>query len=233
MERPAGTGATRGPRGRRPRVLVADADYLVADALAAALAALGDVEVADARPGHGRAVLQAAAAGKRVDVVLVDYWLPDMAGAAVVRQLRARAAQAKVVVLSSGHTPSHVRDALMAGAAGFVPKSVSVARVAEAIARVTAGEHPVFEAELAEMVDDLEAREEATEDVDARFAALTPRELEVLQALAAGRASTAVAEDLSVSYATVRTHVNRILAKTATSSQLEVVALARERGIVR
>lgn len=232
MERPAGTGATRGPRGRRPRVLVADADYLVADALAAALAALGDVEVADARPGHGRAVLQAAA-GKRVDVVLVDYWLPDMAGAAVVRQLRARAAQAKVVVLSSGHAPSHVRDALMAGAAGFVPKSVSVARVAEAIARVTAGEYPVFEAELAEMVDDLEAREEATEDVDARFAALTPRELEVLQALAAGRASTAVAEDLSVSYATVRTHVNRILAKTATSSQLEVVALARERGIVR
>lgn len=213
-------------------VLLADAQFLFAQALGKVLAAEHGLKVLSDHPNRGGETVRLAER-HRPDVILVDYWLPDMDGLTVIQQLRARVPRSKVFVLSWYHGPPDVKGSLDAGAVGFLPKGVSTDRVAEGIARARNGENPVFLQELIGMVDNIVARNQVVEDLEERFATLTTRELEVLQALSQGHTAHDVAKLLFVSYATVRTHINRILTKTNTASQLEVVVLARERGIVR
>lgn len=213
------------------RVLIADAQFLVADSLGTALEARAGLTVLDDRPREGIETLRAVTT-YWPEFVLLDYWLPDMEGSAVIRELVARAPETKVLTLSWFHGPKQVQDALQAGAVGFLPKSLSVDRVAEAIARAQQGENPVFAEELAELVGTIANRAAYLQTASTRFANLTVRELEILRLLGAGLSSTAIARRLYISHATVRTHVTRILSKIDANSQLEAVAMAREEGLV-
>lgn len=212
-------------------VLIADAQFLVADALGTALEARAGLTVLEDRPREGIETLRAVTT-HWPDIVLLDFWLPDMPGPAVIRELLARAPETKVLTLSWFHGPKQVQEALQAGAVGFLPKSLSVDRVAEGIARALQGEDPVFAEKLAEMVDTIAARAAYLQSASSRFASLTVRELEILRLLGAGLSSTAIARRLYISHATVRTHVTRILSKVDAGSQLEAVAMAREEGLV-
>lgn len=213
------------------RVLIADAQFLVADALGTALEARAGLTVLEDRPREGIETLRAVTT-HWPEIVLLDFWLPDMPGPAVIRELLARAPETKVLTLSWFHGPKQVQEALQAGAVGFLPKSLSVDRVAEGIARALQGDDPVFAEKLAEMVDTITARAAYLQNASSRFASLTVRELEILRLLGAGLSSTAIARRLYISHATVRTHVTRILSKVDASSQLEAVAMAREEGLV-
>jgi DNA-binding NarL/FixJ family response regulator len=213
------------------RVLIGDAQHLFADALAEALACRSDLSVLDTRPCQGVEALRVAT-NSTADVALLDYWLPDMEGPVAIRELLRRAPEVKVLTLSWFHGADQVQLALRAGAVGFLPKSLSVQRVAEAVRRAHEGENPVFGEELARLVDQLAMRAAAVQEVTGRFAELTVREIEVLQLLALGRSRTAIARCLEISEATVRTHITRLLGKSGATSQLEVVTMARDAGIV-
>lgn len=213
------------------RVLIADTQTLFSDALARSLAAWEDLAVLGELPCTGVAAIQAAASHKP-DVVLLDYWLAEMDGPVTARQLLARLPATKVLHLSWFHGRDQVEASLASGAVGFLPKGVRVPQVVEAIRRAVAGECPVFEERLGRMVGAIEQRADEVDGDAERFATLTPRELEVVRELARGAPVAEVARRLGITYGTARTHHRRVLAKTESSSNLEVIAKAKNQGLV-
>lgn len=212
-------------------VLIADAQSLFADALARALGAWEDLAVLDERPVTGLQAVKAAASLKP-DVALVDYWLAEMDGPATAREILGLLPHTKVIHLSWFHGPDHVKASLSSGAVGFLPKSLLVPRVVEGIHRAVAGERPVFGDRLGRMVEAIESRAEEIDRDAQRFATLTPRELEVLRELAFGRTLQQIARKMGITHGTARTHQRRLLSKTQAASTLEVVARAKNQGLV-
>jgi DNA-binding NarL/FixJ family response regulator len=212
------------------RVLIADAQCLFADALNCALAGYEDLAVLSDHPHHGVETLKVAQR-RYPDIVLLDYWLPDMHAPAVIRQLADGGP--KVIVLSWFHGPEEVQASLEAGAVGFLPRTVKVHKVADAVRRAHRGEDPVFGERLADFVATLRARASAVDSSIERFRNLTAREMEALQLLAKGATIPQIAHYLGVRHATARTHVGRVVSKAEAGSQLEAVVLARVAGLVR
>lgn len=211
-------------------VLVADAQALFADVVALALADKPSIAVCEERPSAASAAVQLAAT-TRPDVALVDYWLDARPAPAVAQAILEVSPETKLVHLSSVHGPEQVQASLGAGAVGFLPKSVRVNQVAEAVYRAYAGERPVFEEQLAALVRTIEERDRQAADKMERFASLTAKELEVVEQLARGRAPDEAADRLGISLWTVRTHVRNVLRKTGARTQVEMVAMAHGAGL--
>jgi two-component system, NarL family, response regulator DesR len=215
----------------RIRVLVANSQRLFAETLAVSLAGRPELSVIKRFPTTGVEAI-AAARDAAPDVALLDYWLEGIEAPNVIRSILAKAPEVKIINLSWLSGPDHINAALAAGAVGFLPTGVTVARVVEAVRRAHAGEHPVFEEELDDLVMRIENRRRFVELVDHRLETLTPRELEVLTHMGGGLARDEIADRLGISLATVRTHIHRILEKTKARSQMEAVAMARDHGFI-
>lgn len=219
------------PGGERLRILVGDPQPLFARALAGALGRRADVEVVEAFPQSGTEAVQAALT-HRPDIALLDWWLEGVTAAGAAHSLVAAAPDVRVVVLGWAHDRDHVRQALAAGAAGFVSKELPLAELVAVLHRVAAGERVVADPDHdADDADGADAEVAAlTAEPHDPGEALTVRELEVLRLLGEGLPPEDMAARLGIARETVRTHVTRILAKTGTSSQLQAVLWARERG---
>jgi two-component system response regulator DesR len=214
------------------RVLLVDAQALMAGALASALTRYPDLTITRVRPGTGVDTLEAASA-QCPDVIVLDCWLPDMQGPALVRLLSHRAPGCRTLVLSGFYDPRQIEEALEAGAVGFLPKTVEVDDLAEAIRQAHAGTYPVDAQRLAQLRRHLRGRVDAAATYADRFASLTRRELEVLLRLNASGSAEDVAAEFVVSPKTVANHIQNILGKTGTNSRAEVLALAREIGFLQ
>jgi len=154
-------------------------------------------------------------------------------GPAITALSMVRNSSVKIILLSWFHGDREIERALSCGAVGFLPKSLPIADVVEAVKWAYAGQSPVFPDELGELVEKLKGRAEGTRDAWRRLGTLTPRELEILQLLALGRPVGEVADQLSISTRTLRTHINNILVKTETHSQMEALSLARTHGLIQ
>lgn len=216
----------------RPRVLVADAQLLFADALSLALGRGRNLQVVKALPTSGKEAVAAIAADSP-DVALLDYRLTGMEGPAVVRAVHAQAPATKVVHLSWFYGPDDVERSLAAGAAGFLPKNVRVSVIADAVRRVHHGERAVLAGRTAGLTPlPGPAAPDDPPTPAALLATLTPRQMEILRLAADGLAVRDIARRLDISEGTVRTHIHNILSRTGTRSQLEAVALARDAGVL-
>lgn len=215
----------------RHRVLVADAQLLFAETLARALREEHGVDVVPEHPVRGQAALEAVRR-HRPDVVIYDNWMLELDGPSAVSAIGTDVPGAKVLVTSGYHGPHHIQAALAAGAAGFLPKSLRVGQLADAVRRAAAGEALVFAEQLADLMDDLNERLEVSRIRTVGLSSLTARELEVLEALAPGSAVSVVAEQLSISVGTLRNHLHNILSKTGARNRVELVAMARREGFV-
>jgi len=213
------------------RVLVADSQLLFAQSLGEALSRRG-FSVPDEHPVTGPRALEAIATHSP-DIVLLDYWMAEIEGPAVTALSVERNSGVKIILLSWFHGDREIERALSCGAVGFLPKSVPIDDVVEAVRWAYAGQSPVFPDELHELVDKLKARGDGTRDAWRRLGTLTPRELEILQLLALGRPIAEAADGLSISARTLRTHINNILVKTETHSQMEALSLARTHGLIQ
>lgn len=216
------------PAGPPTVVMVADAQPLFAETLADALGRRPGLEVLGVRPGTGLSVVQEAV-NYRPDVLVVDCWMPELSGPDITRLVHRWAPTTKLLLTSGIHGPDQVREALRAGATGYLPKGLTVDDVVEAIRRAHAGEPLVFANELARLLDDVSAKAVASEEASRRVKTLTPRETEVLRLLASGSSTKQVALDLGLSATTVKSHVRSILSKTGTESQLQAVNMAWRR----
>lgn len=168
-----------------------------------------------------------------VDVAVVDIDLPDGNGIQIINALRARQPHAKVLVLTGSANRRDMAQAVEAGAAGMMHKSASIAEIVDAVRRLHLGEFLIDPRDLVDLLR--MARQEREQDRDAQeaLARLTPREREVLQALADGLTDKQIAQRLLISVETARTHIVNILAKLKVDSRLKALVFAARYGAVK
>jgi len=211
------------------RVLVVDDQKVVREGLSTLLGLIGGVDVVGTAAGGAEALELVAALDP--DVVLLDLHMPGLTGVEVAAELARRGSRAGVVVLTTYSDDVWVFAALRAGARGFLTKDASADEIVAALRTVVEGEaqlDPSVQRRLLEALDRTPAATEPPPDD-----ALTPRELDVLRLVAAGRSNDEVARELYVSSATVKTHINHLLAKTASRDRAQLVRYAYRTGLAR
>lgn len=215
------------------RVLIADPQRMVAEALAIALRHQADpgFDVIDEHPASGGDLIRAVTAHEP-DVVITEYWLVDMAAPAAIQSVHARRPDLPVLVLAWLPGVQQIKISLEAGACGFLPKSAPLARLVEALGLAQQGVRPIFAEELEHFVSMVADRTRISEQAAKALCRLAPRELEVLRLLGSGLHVADVADRLELAETTVRGYVSNILQKTGTQSQVEIIALARDQGFL-
>ena len=219
-----------------PRVLVADDQTLVRSGFRLILNAAGIPVVAEAADGK-QAV--AAALEHRPDVVLMDIRMPEMDGLEATGRILASLEDVRIIILTTFDLDKYVYAALSAGASGFLLKDVSPEHLIAAVRLVRCGDALLAPSITRRLVERFAPREvsgvsgfsgSAPGRANADLSALTPRELEVLGLVARGLSNAELAAGLTLSEATVKTHVARILAKLQLRDRVQAVVLAYETG---
>ena len=211
-------------RSSRPiRVMLVDDHTMVRRGLAAFLKVFDDLQLAGEAEG-GAAAIQLC--GEILpDVVLMDMVMPDMDGATATRALRQKFPQVQVLALTSFKEGDLVKNALEAGAIGYLLKDVSADDLVQAIRAAHAG-RTTLSPEAAQ------ALVETANRLPAPGLDLTDREREVLALMVEGLNNTQIAGRLSVSSSTIKSHVSNILSKLGVASRTEAVTLALRKHIV-
>ncbi|RVU15884.1 response regulator transcription factor [Streptomyces antnestii] len=163
-------------------------------------------------------------------LALIDYRLPDGTGADAAARIRAHDPAIAVVILSADTSDSALLAAVEAGASGYLLKSAGGDEIAAAIRAAAAGETLIPARTLMEVLARHRESARLTDQQTERLESLTAREQEILALMTQGLDNRAIADRLTISYATVRTHVRGILEKLEARSQLEAVAKAADWG---
>ncbi|MEV0262714.1 response regulator transcription factor [Streptomyces sp. NPDC050617] len=203
------------PPTRRIRILLAEDQSMVREALAALLGLEGDIEVA-VQVARGDEVLDAARA-HRPDVALLDIEMPGLSGLDAAVLLRRELPAVKVVILTTFGRPGYLRRAMESGAEAFLVKDAPAAQLADALRRVLRGER---------VIDPTLAVAALTDGANP----LTDREQDVLRACADGSTNAELAAALSLSPGTVRNYLSTAIQKTTARNRAEAVRIARDKG---
>jgi len=194
-----------------------------------------DLEVAGEAGDGQQAVAMTRAL--RPDVVLMDVRMPVLDGIEATRQIVDAGCAARVLVLTTFNLDEYVYAALRAGASGFLLKDVPPADLVTGVRAVAAGDAVVAPAVTRRLLDafvpHLPDPATGRSPVDERLHRLTDREREVLGEVARGRSNLEIGQLLSVSEATVKTHVGRILMKLDLRDRVQIVVFAYEAGVIR
>jgi len=231
----SGTANASAGQAKTVRVLLVDDHHLVIEGLRAVLSTDSDLEVV----GEARTGREAIGAVEllKPEVVLMDIRMPDMDGISATRQVKQVAPQTSVIMLTMYENPDYLFEAVKAGASGYVLKDVAGPDLLEAIHTVVDGgsllNQEVVGKFLRRLAADAQTSTAGPLVAGAGPERLTPRELEVLQLIAAGLSNKEIAARLSVSVATVKTHLEHILQKLQVSDRTQAAVQAVTRGLLR
>ena len=179
--------------------------------------------------GEARRVMR----GRDADLGIIDLALPDGEGVELIEELReANPLFAALVLTASLDRAEHAR-AVEAGAAGVLHKSADVDEIMDAARRLAAGEPLISPEELVEMLRLAGESREEEREARASIEQLTPREMQVLKALAEGLSNREIAERLHMSVDTERTHMMNILNKLGVHSRLQALLFAAHHGLIK
>ncbi|MFI0712998.1 response regulator [Streptomyces inhibens] len=196
------------------RVLLAEDQSMVREALAALLSLEADLEVV-AQAARGDEVLPAARA-QTVDVALLDIEMPGLSGLGAAAALRDELPGVKIVILTTFGRPGYLRRAMESGADAFLVKDAPAARLADAVRRVLRGERVIDPVLAAAALAD-------------GASPLTEREREVLR-VAAESTNAEIAAALQLSQGTVRNYLSTAIQKTGARNRAEAFRTARDKG---
>lgn len=205
------------------RVMLVDDHTMVRRGLAAFLKVFDDLQLAG-EADSGEAAIQLCAT-ILPDVILMDMVMPDMDGATATRRIRQQFPQVQVIALTSFKEGDLVKNALEAGAIGYLLKDVSADELVRAIRAAHAGRATLSPEAAQALVET--ANQPPAPGLD-----LTERELEVLALMAEGLNNTQIAGRLTVSSSTVKSHVSNILSKLGVASRTEAVTLALRNRLI-
>ncbi|MFJ8851578.1 response regulator [Streptomyces sp. NPDC102437] len=197
------------------RLLLAEDQSMVREALAALLGLEPDIEVV-AQVARGDEVL-AAAHAHDIDVALLDIEMPGMTGIDAAAALHRELPAVKVVVVTTFGRPGYLRRAMESGADAFLVKDAPAAQLAEAVRKVLAGERVIDPTLAAAALAD-------------GASPLTDRERDVLRTAADGSTNAEIAAALHLSQGTVRNYLSMAIQKMAARNRAEAVRIAREKG---
>ncbi|MFK0254510.1 DNA-binding response regulator [Streptomyces sp. NPDC090445] len=203
------------PTARPIRILLAEDQSMVREALAALLGLEPDIEVV-AQVARGDEVVPAARAHD-VDVALLDIEMPGMTGIEAAAALRAELPGLRIVVLTTFGRPGYLRGAMESGASAFLVKDAPAAQLADAVRKVLAGER---------VIDPVLAAAALAEGANP----LTDREREVLRAAENGATNAELAAALHLSQGTVRNYLSTAIQKLASRNRAEAARAARDKG---
>jgi DNA-binding NarL/FixJ family response regulator len=216
-----------------PRVLIADDQDLVRTGFRMILHARGITVVGEAADG---AEALAEARRLRPDVVLMDIRMPNVDGLQATRRILQQLPDCRVIMLTTFDLDRYVYEALAAGASGFLLKDVTAAHLAAAVRLVRTGDALLAPSITRRLVENFAARDRSvrprTPAIHRDLSGLTPREVEVLTLMGRGLSNSELAETLTLSEATAKTHVARIFAKLDLRDRAQAVVLAYETGLV-
>ncbi|HEX8006209.1 MAG TPA: response regulator transcription factor [Trebonia sp.] len=211
------------------RVLLVDDDALVRAGLTMMLhgsdsiVIVGEAEDGDQVP--------AAVARHAPDVVLMDLRMPRVGGITATRRLRGGPRPPEVIVLTTFDADENVLSALRAGASGFLLKDSPPAEIADAIRRVAAGDPILSPAVTRRLMDRAVVQENTRQQARRQLDSLSPREREVVRAIAEGQTNAEIAASLVMSVATAKAHVTHILIKIGLSNRTQIAILAHDAGL--
>ena len=214
------------------RVVLADDQALIRAGFRVLINSVPDLEVVGEASDGGEAVQLTRTA--RADVVLMDIRMPGTDGLAATRQITQDEdlAGVKVLILSTFEIDEYVFEALRAGASGFLGKGVEPNELISAIRLVAAGEALLSPTATRTLVAHFLADPNRARAVDhAQLSDLTVREREIMALVATGRSNREIAEQLTVSPLTVKTHVNRAMAKLGARDRAQLVVIAFQSGL--
>ena len=197
------------------RVLLAEDQATVREALAVLLSLQGDIEVV-AQVARGDEVVPAALAAQP-DVALLDIEMPGLDGLEAAAALRARLPACRVLILTTFGRPGYLRRAMQSGAVGFLVKEAPAAQLAVAIRRAVAGERIVDPALAAAALSEGDSP-------------LTEREREVLAATARGESIAAIAARLYLTEGTVRNYLSEAIQKLGAQNRVDAARIAEQKG---
>ena len=210
------------------RVLVVDDHQVFSEALELLLRRQPDIRLVGSARGAAEAF---GMLEDEPDVVLMDLYMPGVDGIEATRRIREIAPHAKVVLLTAVQRPEVIADAMAAGACGYVPKTRAADELMDVVRRAAAGELVMPEHDLAPVIEHLQGGRPPSGE--GALLSLTPREVEILGALATGETATDIAGELGISALTVQSHVKSILAKLGVHTRIEAVTLAWRYGLSR
>lgn len=214
------------------RVLIADDQEMIRIGYATILGAQPGIEVVG-EAGDGRTAVELATR-LRPDVVVMDVRMPVLDGIGATRAIAGPgvAAPPRVLVVTTFNLDQQVYEALRAGASGFLLKDAGPAQLVDAVRTVAAGDALLAPSVTQALLGRFAERVLPAAATDPRLAALTPREREVLMAIADGLSNAEIADRLVISHETVKTYVSHILLKLDLRDRVQAVAYAYRSGLV-
>jgi DNA-binding NarL/FixJ family response regulator len=215
------------------RVAVADDQALVRSGFVVLLRSDPGIEVVG-EAANGREAVDLVHL-EQPDVVLMDIRMPEMDGLEATREIVARDAGTRVLILTTFDLDEYVYGALRAGASGFLLKDTLPDDLLAAVRVVAEGEAllaPRVTKRLIEQFVEAEAATQPAATPNPGLETLTEREAEVLAAVARGLSNAEIADELFMSHATAKTHVSRLLTKLDARDRAQLVMIAYESGVV-
>jgi DNA-binding NarL/FixJ family response regulator len=218
------------------RVLIADDQRVVREGLVMVVGLLDGIEVVATAEDGGPALQQTQT--HRPDVVMMDLHMPRMDGVEATRRICTEFPDARVLVLTTYVDDTDLFPALHAGARGYLTKDATAEEIRAAIVAVAAGQAhlaPDIQQRLitAALSSTAQAATHQVTDGQGLPDGLTPREAEVLTLIAAGLSNRQIARTLVITEATVKTHINHILAKTGARDRAQAVRYAYRHGLAQ
>ncbi|MEV8015461.1 response regulator transcription factor [Streptomyces sp. NPDC086554] len=213
------------------RVLLVDDQPLVRAALRMVITEAPDIEVAG-EAGNGTEAVRLTEE-LRPDVVVMDIRMPGMDGIEATRLITTGpSAETHVIVLTTFDDDDYVYGALRAGAAGFLVKDMALDDILAAVRVVAAGDGLIAPGVTRRLIK--EFAERPTKDARPRgsITGITDREREVLTLVGSGLSNTEIAAELTISIATAKTYLTRLLAKLGARDRVQLVIIAYEAGLV-
>jgi DNA-binding NarL/FixJ family response regulator len=197
-----------------------------------AVASLFDREPGFTVVGQAGSLAEARVMLDGVDVAIVDLDLPDGYGGDLIEEMRHANPHAMALVLSAYFDRADMAQAVEAGAAGVLHKSVGMDELVKAVRRLRAGESLLPLEEVVELLRFAGSHRKQEQEAHQAIAELTPREKEVLRALAKGLDGQEIADQLNISLRTERNHMASIMAKLGVHSRLQALVFALRHGVV-